>query len=309
MNIDTPLEPSAAAAASGLYPQTDTGYPQDHRLPIAVVDCHSHTAAFSNDAQQTIHELLADARSIGLAGICCTEHYDKDITYRDGQEEIFDIADCFAHVQPLRTATLDQPTRLYIGIELGWTPQHAGLLANIASRWSFDSIILSLHLLDGLDMFRDREIFDDGASAAYRRAIVRMLDMVQSCPDFDILGHFDYISRYAPQQPRLCYKDAPAAFDALFSHLAANNKALEINTRTVSKFRQIGRSAIDCWPDPQIIRRYRELGGQLITLGADSHQNGQAGGLFAETIEYLRHLGVRHLAHFVNRQPVLTAII
>lgn len=274
--------------------------------PLAVVDTHAHTGAYSNDARQTGGELLADAETLGLAGICITEHYDKNITYRDNIEEVFDIAAYFRHMKPLQDFAGRQGPRLYLGVELGWLPELSGHLSSLAASWPFDSIVLSLHLLDGLDFFINPEVYQAGAAATYRRTLERTLDMIQDCPDFDILGHFDYVSRYAPGRPPLQYAHAPETFDAIFRWLASHGKALEINTRTADKMKQHGRSGDDCWPDPQILQRYRQLGGQYVSLGADSHQNGQAGLHFAEACAFLRRQGVTHLTHFVQRQPVLT---
>jgi histidinol-phosphatase (PHP family) len=269
------------------------------------VDTHSHQVFFSNDARQTLGELLADARTAGLAGICITDHFDKDVSYEPGVEDVFDLDDYFQQLEPVRKATSGETTRLLIGIELGWMPHLSDYLQVITSNRPFDSIILSLHFLDGQDIYLEPGVFSAGVVPAYRRSLERTLTMMEGFPDFTILGHFDYISRYAPDHQRLQYNHAPAAFDAIFRYLAAHGKCLEINTRTTLKRQQQGLAADLTWPDPQIIRRYLELGGKHISLGADSHQKGQAGLLFAEAAAYLKNQGVTHLTHYENRQPIL----
>ncbi len=277
---------------------------------MKLVDCHSHTVHYSTDAAQTVAELIQDARDHDLAGICLTDHYDKDVNYT-GIEHIFDIPDYFSHLNQVRATADPQDPPLFIGIELGWMPHLTRLFNEIIATWPFDSVILSLHNMDGnKDIFVDRSVYDQGALSAYSRALTQMVDMMSSCPDFTILGHYDYVSRYFPGQTiRMDYAPLAREFDALFEHLISHGKALELNTRTALKFKSQGLTGDQAWPDPAIFRRYLELGGQYISLSSDSHQSGQAATLFPEALDFLKSVGVRQLTHFVHKNPVLTPII
>ena len=274
------------------------------------VDCHTHSAQFSNDALQTITELMGDAKKSGLAGVCLTDHYDKDIGYQPGVEDIFEIETYFEQLRQAQSQLQPSDPALLIGIELGWMPYLAPQLNQIIAKWPFDSVILSLHNMDGnKDIFLDRSIFDQGIVDAYSRALKQMVEMMTSCPDFTILGHFDYISRYVPGKPRrMEYKLLAEEFDQVFHYLIDHQKSLELNTRTALKLSDLGLSGEAIWPDPQIFRRYLELGGKYVSLSSDAHQNGQAAKLFPEAIDYLKNVGVREITHFVKRQPILTAI-
>lgn len=275
-----------------------------------VVDCHSHTAQYSTDGIQTLDELLFDATRQGLAGICLTDHYDKDICYEAGIEHIFDLATYFDHLAPVKASQPPDQAQLFIGIELGWMPHLTPLYNQIMADWNFDNVILSLHVMDDdKDIYVDRSIYDDGVLACYKRSLLQTVDMMKACPDFTILGHFDYVSRYVPGGPvRMEYGQMPEAFDAVFRHLIEHGKSLEFNTRTTLRFQQSGIRGADSWPDPAIFKRYLELGGQLISLSSDSHQLGQAATLFGDAIAYLQALGVQELTHFVNQKPVKTRI-
>ncbi len=275
------------------------------------VDCHAHSAQYSNDALQTIAELIADARKNNLAGVCLTDHYDKDVGYQSGVEEIFQIQAYFDQLRQIQNQLQPTDPALYIGIELGWMPYLTPLLNQVIAQWPFDSVILSLHNMDDKkDIFIDASIFDQGIVDAYSRALTQMVEMMSSCPDFTILGHFDYISRYVPGKPRrMEYHLLESEFDAVFNYLISHQKSLELNTRTALKLRQNGLSGDAIWPDPQIFKRYLEMGGKYISLSSDAHQNGQAATFFTEAVDYLKKVGVREVTHFVNRQPVLTSIV
>jgi len=276
---------------------------------MKLVDCHSHTVHYSTDAAQTVDELLQDAKAHDLAGICLTDHYDKDVNYT-GIEHIFNLPDYFSHLDRVRAAILPTDPPLYTGIELGWMPHLTGLYNEIIATWPFDSVILSLHNMDGdKDIFIDRSVYDEGAYAAYSRALTQMVAMMSSCPDFTILGHYDYVSRYFPgQTTRMDYAPLAREFDALFEYLIVHGKALELNTRTALKFKSQGLTGAYAWPDPAIFKRYLELGGQYISLSSDSHQSGQAATLFPEAIEFLKSVGVSQLTHFVSKSPILTPL-
>jgi hypothetical protein len=50
----------------------------------------------------------------------------------------------------------------------------------------------------------------------YPRAITAMLEMITAVQDYDILGHFDYVSRYNKSgSAKMLYKHAPDVFDSL----------------------------------------------------------------------------------------------
>lgn len=275
------------------------------------VDCHSHTLHYSTDATQTVDDLLADAGEHRLAGICLTDHYDKDISYEQGVENIFNLEHYFRHLQPLRERTASDPTRLFIGIELGWMPYLTELYTEIVQDWPFDSITLSLHAMDyDQDICVSPGIYHDGIVNCYSRALSQMIDMMQAIPDFTILGHYDYVSRYVPSRVvRMDYQPLADEFDAVFRHLIAHGKALELNTRTTMKFQQLGVRGAAAWPDPAIFRRYRELGGELVALSSDSHQIGQAATLFPDAVDFLTSAGFRQVVHFENRLPVFTSLV
>ena len=89
------------------------------------------------------------------------------------------------------------------------------------------------------------------------------------------------------------------AIDQVFRALIQNGKALEVNT---SGFRQkIGRAL----PDLPLLRRYRELGGELVTIGSDAHSTKDLGRGIDEGMDLLKEAGFRYLAVYERRRPIL----
>lgn len=274
-----------------------------------IFDSHTHLQPYSHDASQTIQQLLEKADCLGLAGVCTTDHYEKEVFYDGGREDIFKISEYFEHLLPIKRHRPQNAASLFIGIELGYLPHLKKHLAQIVKAFPFDAVILSLHILDGEDPFLDHDMFSKGKISLYSRYLERMSTMLRECPNCDIMGHFDYITRYSPfADVKMRYAEMPEVFDQLFQTLIELNIALEINTRTTYKLIMAGHPADDAWPDPAIIRRYIELGGQLISVGSDAHYPDDAGKLIPECIQWLKGLGCRQLVHYENRKPIFTAI-
>jgi histidinol-phosphatase (PHP family) len=56
-------------------------------------------------------------------------------------------------------------------------------------------------------------------------------------------------------------------------------------------------------PDTPILRRYRELGGELITTGSDAHCAADAGEGVRRGAELLRELGYKYYTIYKSRKP------
>ena len=118
---------------------------------------------------------------------------------------------------------------------------------------------------------------------------------------FDSLGHLTYPLRYIEGDHGIPVDLTRhrEAIDAIFRELIAAGKALEVNT---SGYRQkIGRPL----PDLPLVRRYRELGGELITLGSDAHSTQDLGKGIEAGMEMLREAGFRYFAVYEQHKPIL----
>ena len=127
-----------------------------------------------------------------------------------------------------------------------------------------------------------------------------MYEGITRLENFDIVGHYDYVARYAPY-PQDCirYADFSDIFDSLLKYLIEGGKALEINTKSCSGSK--GRATV---LDTEILKRYRELGGEVISLGSDSHMPEGVADRFDAYADMLRSIGFRWTSHYEKRQLV-----
>ena len=88
------------------------------------------------------------------------------------------------------------------------------------------------------------------------------------------------------------YKDV---IDPILSYLIENEKGIELNTGGLNN------GLKDANPCKDIIKRYRELGGEIITIGSDSHIPDTLGSHFTKAAEILTDCGFKYYCVFANR--------
>jgi histidinol-phosphatase (PHP family) len=266
-------------------------------------DTHTHTRRFSADSHLDIDILLDRASEMGFAGVAVTDHFEPD--YPDPNfSTTFDVPEYLAY---LRDADRGASGGLQVlrGIEFGFLPFHGPRLDEIAHNGGFDGIISSVHMLDGMDPYFTKEIYAPGRRAVYGGFLEQMVHMLRVTRSFDILGHYDYVSRYAPYpDKKMKYRDAPDVFDEIFRLCIETGRSLELNTRTGYRLQDEGVS--DWLPDAEILRRYRELGGEQVSVGSDTHQSETVGRSIPEYREWIMGFGFPGITVYIDRKPVLT---
>ena len=137
--------------------------------------------------------------------------------------------------------------------------------------------------------YSKREIYDE-----YMRL---SLETARSCDYYDILGHLGYIGKFCPFEDKMLrYDEYADAVDELLKTLIERGKALEVNTGGLCM-------TPSTMPETAIIRRYYELGGELLTVGSDAHYESAVGHAVAETLDVLKSIGFRYVCAFDSRKP------
>lgn len=272
-------------------------------------DNHNHSQFSFDGGRTSVGKTVNSAIGKGLAGVCFTDHCDFFVPPMKAQHEeyvpeVFDVEARNAEIDKVN-AKCPQDFHVFKGIEIGVQKSERDKIAAHLEKYSFDEIIASVHYLDDTDPFWGGYYEGKTWRYAYGHYLETLYDeMVWLGDRFDIMGHYDYVTRYAPYpECSILYKDFPDILDSMLRYLAENGKALEINTKTYQDFK--GRTPV---LEKNILIRYRELGGEIISLGSDSHDADRVGFNFERTAALVSRCGFRYLAHFDKRKPVMLPI-
>lgn len=257
-------------------------------------DFHMHSD-FSADCKTPADQMIRQAIELGLDGICFTEHHDLEVPA--DLDFSIDFDRYFSRMQDLREQYQGQ-IQLQIGMEFGLQMQLSSVLQDLTKTYPFDFIIASQHFVDHADPYYP--VFFEGKEEriAYEQFFQEQYETLIRFKDFDTLGHMDYIVRYGPDQNKYySYKAYADYIDPILNYLIENGKCLEVNTGGY----RYGLGETN--PASDVLKRYRELGGELITVGSDAHTPDYIHYEFDRTCEALLQLGFRYYTVFEQRQP------
>lgn len=266
-------------------------------------DSHIHTCHFSPDAEMSIKELIEALKKNNIRRAAITEHYELDYPHPDDPlSKPFDIGDYQETFDSWKNKARTLGIELLMGIEFGYQPHIANQISKLSKVSPFDSVILSNHIFRGKDIYFSTDCYDIPSAERNREYISVLVQMASECEGYDIIGHFDYINRYSKDRyDRVLYSDAPDEFDSLFEILINRNKALEINTSSITAQRK--KQSAFAFPDPDILKRYKAMGGELISLGSDAHTKGAVGAVFEQAGQFLRSVGFDQICYFRKHVP------
>ena len=272
-------------------------------------DLHNHTSNFSPDASCDFKEMILGAKAAGLPRLAFTEHYELDYPHKD--DPLCDLFDINAYVREFPSwkeySSSNGGPELLMGIEFGYQSHLASDIDTIAGDYPFDVVLLSNHLFRNADIYLSDECYKLPVKGRHAEYIGVLAEMADKCHNYDVIAHYDYVNRYTSNaNETVLLSHCEKQFENLFETLIARDKALEINTRSIDK--QMQKNSAFVMPDPEIIKKYVDMGGKLISLGSDSHNTSTQGIHFMETASYLKSLGVNEICYFKDRKVCLETI-
>ena len=268
------------------------------RREIAMTaDIHMHTS-FSTDSETPVEEMVEKAISCGMDTICITDHQDYGLA-KPGYFQV-DPEAYWEKMEQVRDAYRDR-IRILTGIEIGMHMDYRKEIDAFIHAYPFDFILGSVHLVDGIDPY-DRALYPGTDDVMYRHYFEQTLECVRHIDGFQSLGHLDYVVRYGYDRDVYSYEKYADVIDEILKELIARGIALEVNTGGYKS--GIGYPN----PHPDVLRRYRELGGERITLGADAHNPAYIGYEFARAEKVIRDAGFREITIYVGKKPEILVI-
>lgn len=261
-------------------------------------DFHTHTS-FSDDCEFPMDQMIQAAIEQGIKTLAITDHYDPDYPDRNLPFEL----DLNSYIPALDAARDRYEGRIHIakGIEIGIRDGSYDKCNAAVEMTDFDVVIGSFHA------YRNRKKEEDFAISVWDfsdRDMVKFLedfymymyDCLRKYRNYDILGHLNIMDRYSGDL--LDYGPYEDIIDDILKLLIDDGKALEINTSSYAY--NMGCNL----PRESILKRYRELGGEMITFGSDAHSPSNLRLRFDDAEELARALGFKVYCTFRGRKPL-----
>ena len=256
-------------------------------------DYHLHTDS-SPDGHASAAVMARTAVRRGLTHIALTDHWEAVDYARDSYASR--SARAYASAELVRQKW---EGTLYVarGIELGSPLFDRELAERQLEQHSYDFVLASQHQIGTLPDFC---LLDYG-----KLEVLPLLDeyfeqelRLAQWNRFHALAHLTYPLRYIPAaQAPASYARWSDLIDAIFRTLIENGKALEINTSGLRKAIRLTQ------PELPLIRRYRELHGELITFGSDAHRPEDVGAGLDTAAALAAAVGFRYVTRYIDGRP------
>lgn len=255
-------------------------------------DYHIHSRV-SFDGHHTALALAQAAKEAGLEEICFTDHIDYDPSGKMGSMA-FDTEVYKGEYENLSLPGL----KIRRGMEFGLTPDNREQFQQDLRRYPFDYVIGSVHFADGWDVYYADYWQEKTVWEAERRYLETVLACVQTHEDFDVLGHLTFLAK-APVHPapRCVPLEAHReVVEDILKTLVEKGKGLELNTSGVDR-------CGGYLPTLDYFRLFRELGGEIVTVGSDAHRCDRVGQYTHRACRELWEI-FGHVCTFENRRPI-----
>lgn len=262
-----------------------------------LIDMHIHT----DNSPDGAHSTMLMAQSAQKAGIrvaaitdhCeCNEYYLRqfNLSARQAVFESYKAKAAFAGEMVVLS-----------GIELGQPIADLGAAADVIKN-KLDFVLASFHTFSDDDhdfYFLDYSLSENEPYRLFSRYLEEINKIVE-WGEFDSLAHLTYPLRYIVGNSKIDF-DLSRYFPditEILRKLVKSNKALEINT---SGLRQAYGKLL---PDIEIIKLFKSLGGENITIGSDAHTAGDVGKNIIDGYIAAVEAGFKYVTIYQNRQPI-----
>ena len=255
-------------------------------------DYHMHSKV-SFDGQSDALDMALAAKERGLKEICFTDHIDHEI-HVEKEIMVFDQQVYNATYNHLEVPGLKIRRGMEYGLKVGCKDQ----LKEDLKRYDFDFVLGSVHFVKELDVYLEPYWMGKNVKDAYKEFMEETLLCVQEHEDYDVLGHLTFISkgRANPTRELLRYEDHREIADEILRELVRKGKGMEINTSGVDRCGGF-------LPTADFFRRFKELGGEIVTVGSDTHNVERVGQYSKEACEILKNI-FGYVCTFEGRQPI-----
>lgn len=266
-----------------------------------VADLHTHSLC-SHDSKCPVEDMQAAQNAKGTHYMATTDHCDTWYYPKSFVKD--EIVNSYNNSKKASEKNLCS-TKLLTGVELGDGTIFGDIAQDVADMLPYDVIIGSVHGINFKDVpfyysqvdfskFSPEDI--DAYLTDYFDDVLRLVET----QDIDIMAHLTCPVRYITGKYGIAVDlhKYDEVIGNILSTIIRKGIALEVNT---SSYHMID----DFMPGRDIIRRYKEMGGYLVTLGSDAHVAENASVNFALAVDHLKAEGFAGTYLYKNRVPFI----
>ncbi len=265
-----------------------------------ITDLHSHCER-SFDCEIPFSVMCDSAVERGVKVFALTDQCDVSES-SDESKVIENIRLSLSDAQAQRERLCGTLT-IVRGIELGQPLHNLPLAEKIVALDGVDFTLCSVHEIIGKQDFYYLDYNKEDVKSLLTRYFDEVLQTVR-WNKFDSLAHLTYPIRYICGEYGIAVNldDYSQVIDEILSTLAKNGKALEINSSG------LGMKIKETLPPRAVIQRFRQLGGEYITVGSDAHLPQNVGYRISEVFALARECGFDSVTYFEDHKPVKVRI-
>lgn len=266
-----------------------------------LADYHVHSTC-SPDGHQTMAQAAEAAVQQGLRELCITDHVDTIHWGTLAPRDDFDWEESRRQFHEAQALWGDRIT-LRRGAELGEAQLSFDRADRLLAGEELDFVIGSVHLSGKKFANMDLYYIEKGSEAYYDSVIDSYLDDVLALARwgrFQVLGHLTLPLRYINEHhgEHMTFRRHMDRVEEIFRTIIPQGVGIECNTNR-------GNEPL---PGEEILRLYRSLGGEIITLGSDAHRPEDVGCFIRQRQELLRTCGFRYFTTFERGRPLFQAL-
>jgi histidinol-phosphatase (PHP family) len=193
------------------------------------------------------------------------------------------------------------------GVELGQPTYNLPEAEHLVQQYSYDVVVGSIHNLRGKKdfWFLPREDYENGGADRLLREYFGEMLLLAQWGKFDVLAHLTYPLRYIVGEHGVPVDlgNYAGQIDAILEAAAKNKLALEINASGLRQ--KLG----DTMPGEGIVRRFKALGGERITVGSDAHYAEHLGAGLERAMDMALRCGFQFITLYQKREPIEIEIL
>lgn len=259
-------------------------------------DYHMHSTV-SFDGRGMPEEMVAAAVSAGLKEICFTDHLDYMIR-TPRSETTFSLE---KYSQTYNGLT-HPDVLIRFGTEVGLTQWNMEEVHNDLAKRHYDFVLGSIHFVDDEDPYFP--CFWEGKTVRQAEEIYfeEMLKCLRLHSNFDVLGHLTYISKVAahPAPRKLPLEEYREIVAEIMKVLIGKGKGIEVNTSGMDR-------CGDFLPGAEYLRLFKDLGGEIVTVGSDAHAADRVGQYTMDACRMVSDI-FGYVCTFADRKPIFHKI-